>query len=210
MKLKEVGDFGGIDCLNRLLNEMTNSTDEKMQDEKVEDRNFRKLTESTPRRLIEELYYIGLSEGVDKSTGANYLKMADDLLNIRLSLSSLAVNILDSQIVDARRYYGMIKEYGGFQRFNLREKPQIQIVDLDLQAKQDEEEAKRKETLDKLNDIKSAVNDDMKANIETQEKSDDVADSADAVASPSIPGDSGDTDDQNDDLRSGSFGPIMM
>jgi hypothetical protein len=38
-----------------------------------------------------------------------------------------------------RRYYKMIKDYGGFKKFNLRERANIEIVDMDERARKEKE-----------------------------------------------------------------------
>ncbi|KAJ1436614.1 hypothetical protein B484DRAFT_393142 [Ochromonadaceae sp. CCMP2298] len=86
-----------------------------------------------PISLLEELCYRGLSEGATKVTGkgSSILKLAQDLLQTRLSLAMGSIKVLESLNRENRNYYQMIKDHGGFQTFDLNKKrPEVIVVNL--------------------------------------------------------------------------------
>ena len=90
-----------------------------------------------PRQFLEELYYKGVTEGVGRSradgtkTPVNVLKVAENIIDMRYAITKEASKLLSSQNLNNRYYYKMIKDLGGFQKFDLSRKPKFQLVDLD-------------------------------------------------------------------------------
>lgn len=77
-----------------------------------------------PRSLIENLYYRGLTENVVELDGAqvSVLRLGQRLLERRLQTAATVINVVGDMAVFARGYYVMIKDAGGFKRFDLTEK----------------------------------------------------------------------------------------
>lgn len=78
-----------------------------------------------PRTLIEELCFLGLKQGVSiqqdgKSNQANYLKMAQNIMDTRYALSIEASKLLAAQSTHSRQYFKMIKDLGGFRLFEAK------------------------------------------------------------------------------------------
>ena len=90
-----------------------------------------------PRQFLEELYYKGVTEGAgmkrpdgSKST-VNVLKVAESIIDMRYAITKEASKLLSSQNLNHRYYYKLIKDLGGFQKFDLSRKPKFQLIDLD-------------------------------------------------------------------------------
>ena len=65
-----------------------------------------------PTVLLEELYYHGVSKGVvvtDSGDNLNSLKIAQDIMALRLALATEASRILTDLATNSRQYYKMIK-----------------------------------------------------------------------------------------------------
>lgn len=78
--LKRKKNEDGLKRLDELIQQLTDSMEAKDPTQRIMDEQM------SPRRLIEELYYIGLTEVSPDSADsgkANYLKIAQDLLNTR-------------------------------------------------------------------------------------------------------------------------------
>jgi hypothetical protein len=94
-----------------------------------------------PRTFLERLYYKGITDGAIKSgkNTINILKVAENLFDARLAIAKEASKLLSLQSLQNRHYYKMIKDSGGFQKFDMSQGvPKFKLVDLD---KQDLEEA---------------------------------------------------------------------
>ena len=64
-----------------------------------------------PRALLEEIYFHGVSKGivVTDSGNLNSLKIAQDIMALRLALATEASRILADMASNSRQYYKMIK-----------------------------------------------------------------------------------------------------
>ena len=65
-----------------------------------------------PCALLEELYYHGISQGVvvtDSGENLNSLKIAQDVMALRLALATEASRVLADLATNSRQYYKMIK-----------------------------------------------------------------------------------------------------
>lgn len=95
-----------------------------------------------PRELIEEIYYLGLIEGVDKSSKSiNILRLGKLLLDFRLALAVEITKICKAQNLEHRAYYRMITEHGGFQKIDLSGEPKYRLLDLDAEKRNAEKAA---------------------------------------------------------------------
>jgi len=95
-----------------------------------------------PRELIEEIYYLGLIEGVDKSAKSiNILRLGKLLLDSRLALAVEITKICKAQNLEHRAYYRMITEHGGFQKIDLSGAPKYKLIDLDAEKRNAEKAA---------------------------------------------------------------------
>lgn len=91
-----------------------------------------------PRTMIEKLYYLGLKESIVEVDGekVSVLKLAQLLLEKRLIVALAIIRITSTMNSSCRQFYGLIKDCGGFKRFNLKEKkPEFKIVDIDKASK---------------------------------------------------------------------------
>jgi hypothetical protein len=95
-----------------------------------------------PRELIEEIYYLGLIEGVDKSAKSiNILRLGKLLLDSRLALAVEFTKICKAQNLEHRAYYRMITEHGGFQKLDFSGAPKYKLLDLDAEKRNAEKAA---------------------------------------------------------------------
>ena len=64
-----------------------------------------------PRALLEELYFHGVSKGivVTEAGNLNSMKIAQDIMNVRVALATEASRVLADLASNSRQYYKMIK-----------------------------------------------------------------------------------------------------
>ena len=95
-----------------------------------------------PRELIEEIYHLGLTEGVDANAKSiNILRLGKLLLDSRLALAVEITKIFKAQNLEHRAYYRMITEHGGFQKLDLSGAPKYKLLDLDAEKRNAEKAA---------------------------------------------------------------------
>ena len=129
--LRKVNDKSSLEVLDNLVEKLEH-------DDEARSILDRMLNDAEgPRQFLEELYYKGVTEGVGmkrsdgtKST-VNVLKVAENIIEMRCAITKEASKLLSSQNLNHRYYYKMIKDFGGFQKFDLSRKPKFQLIDLD-------------------------------------------------------------------------------
>jgi len=163
MKRKEKGSIDFIDALLEKIYRYSDGLDQI---------NTMLVESSAPQSFLEELCYMGLTQGVGggtigaaerspsttvntmgtartgtASTGAvtgvtNFLKLSQQLLLTREALTVASMKILNEQNKELRYYFKLIKDYGGFKPFDLTGGRKVVRI-VDM----DEEEKKEKEKL---------------------------------------------------------------
>lgn len=158
---------------------------------------------SMPRRIMEEMLSRGLTNGILEKSGIslNTLKIAQLFMEARLALGAQASECISEQARYYRRYFGLIKELGGFSRLDFS-KPKMEVVYMD---EIEREEAQRKKEENELM---------MKANESTNSNDNDVV--QDEMASNDLQNTIASASDVNDanvwrmDDNFGNFGPMSM
>lgn len=74
----------------------------------------------SPTLEINNLFYTPI-------IGANYMKVAELVMSTRLGIALEAQKTLKSQNAQYRAYFKMIKDCGGFKRFNMRQNTVIEV-----------------------------------------------------------------------------------
>jgi len=100
-----------------------------------------------PRELIEEIYFLGLTEGVNTNgqNSVNILRLGKLLMDTRLALAVEFIKIFKASNLEHRAYYRMITEHGGFQKLDLSGAPKYRLLDLDAERRK-AEQAEREKT----------------------------------------------------------------
>jgi hypothetical protein len=150
-QLQADGDVGALELVDCVLGKVEGELQAMSPME-------RQLAEPTaPQRFLEELCYVGLTEGV-KSTQekyglgqqeqgvqrqqSNYLKVAQMVLDFRLSVATTSIRVLEAQLRENRQYYTLIKECGGVLSFQgKRLKPVLSVVNIVEEERKDAAEA---------------------------------------------------------------------
>ena len=85
-----------------------------------------------PRQFLEELYYKGIADGASLKGGKamNVLKVAENLMAKRAAIAKETTKLLTQQNLYNRQYYKLIKDRGGFPKFDFQ-KATLKLVDLD-------------------------------------------------------------------------------
>jgi len=150
-----------------------------------------------PRTLIEELCYTGLKQGVSSSKQANFLRMAQNIMDTRYALSIEASKLLASQCALSRQYYKKIKDLGGFRLFESK-RPQFFLVD--SRKKKEEEDAAAKAVIEASKVVENTTT-SIGASSETKQ---DTAEEATALKQ--------EVEEYNPvlDPVEGMMGPLMM
>lgn len=106
------------------------------------------LQAASPRTLVEELCYLGLTESMKEKTAADSMKpsgavmaVAQKLMDTRMAVALEACRILSTQSLYSRQYYKLIKDCGGFKKFDFK-KPEVSLVDLDAEKRSEEQQQK--------------------------------------------------------------------
>lgn len=124
-ELTRLGDMASLQTIDELLQRL--SSEEDNDDKDQFDKFIYKLV--GPRTLIEELCYIGLKQGVNDSKKTNLLKLAQTVMDTRMSLALESCKLIAAQNNFARQYYKMIKDAGGFTSFKFSKKAQVFFVE---------------------------------------------------------------------------------
>lgn len=92
---------------------------------------------AAPMELLEEMHVRGLKQGLasveDRDSDerqVNILKLSQTLLDCRYAVSLEVKKILTQDDNMTRQYYKMIKDCGGFKKFDMEGKGKIRVVDL--------------------------------------------------------------------------------
>mmetsp|Transcript_9958 Transcript_9958/g.16395 ORF Transcript_9958/g.16395 Transcript_9958/m.16395 type:complete len:457 (+) Transcript_9958:115-1485(+) len=172
----------------------------------------KKIAESRlSQTFLEKLCHLGLSEGAfnkESDQPCNVLKLAQNLLDTRLSIAMASITVLESQNRENRSYYKLIKDKGGFQKFNLRpRKPEIKIVNIEEEQRKDaEEKAAARAQKQKLAAEKRALAEKLRMEKKQQEKL--KREQAEAKKKEMIV--SQEADDGMGLFGAGTIGPVMM
>jgi len=121
-----------------------------------------------PRCLIEKLYYKGLTENIiecDNCT-VNVLKLANKVLDKRMATATCAMRIVNGMQHRTRHYYAMIKNCGGFKRFDMRDN-EVEWTVVDVDEKGLALLDGKKLQIDKLNIMTSISKSDKNMNTKT-------------------------------------------
>jgi len=122
-ELVEGGDAQSSARLDQLIAQMVAETEAMQPAERV----VRGTMYGTgPKWLVEELYFIAITE---EAVASKYLKMAQRVLSLRHALALVACKLLGEQNLQARKYFKMIKDMGGFSKLDLG-KSKVKLVDM--------------------------------------------------------------------------------
>lgn len=124
-----------------------------------------------PRELIEEIYFLGLTEGVNSNeqNSVNILRLGKLLMDARLALAVEFTKFFKASNLEHRAYYRMITDNGGFKKLDLSGAPKYKLLDLDAerrkaeQAEKEKIENAEKQVLPKSNEVveQQQINDEI-------------------------------------------------
>jgi hypothetical protein len=124
-----------------------------------------------PRELIEEIYFLGLTEGVNSNeqNPVNILRLGKLLMDARLALAVEFTKFFKASNLEHRAYYRMITDNGGFKKLDLSGAPKYKLLDLDAerrkaeQAEKEKIENAEKQVLPKSNEVveQQQINDEI-------------------------------------------------
>eukprot|EP01035_Chromulina_nebulosa_P017437 gene17437-22989_t len=98
-----------------------------------------------PNFVLSEMYHRGLKYGLIEENGQSFnsLKLAQKFLSIRLAIALQANENIVEQTRVCRKYFTMIKQYGGFSRLDFST-PKMEVVYIDDLERLDKEKLNKK------------------------------------------------------------------
>ena len=167
---------------------------------------------TAPMKMMERLYSKGLVEGLNTKqqiSSVNVLKIAQNFLDCRFAISLEISKLLEFELSTTRKFYRMIKDRGGFNKFDVST-GNVRLVDLNAERGSEygpskidgayQMNKKNKLEREKVTPPKDEDEDEfVKENDEKEERPE-----------PSSLDDSEESDTQQDSETFGSTGPVLM
>lgn len=123
------------DATQAYLDNYLEELEKEEKERSVVERLFHEF--AAPIELLEEMHVRGLQQGLisiedreDSEKRVNILKLSQTILDCRYAVSLEVSKLLADDDNMTRQYYKMIKDMGGFKKFDIEGKGEIRIVDL--------------------------------------------------------------------------------